>query len=84
MHLSRFLNFILKKMPKKTKKVNETPEQKVKNAHRAFLEYWVEESDIDENRIAEIAREDTNEWIEEYVVDFECDIDLEDDDDAED
>jgi hypothetical protein len=48
------------------------------------LEYWVEESDIDENRIAEIAREDTNEWLEEYVVDFECDIDLEDDDDAED
>lgn len=64
-------------------KPKETPEQKVKNAHRAFLEYWVEESDIDENRIAEIAREDTREWLEEYVVDFECDIDLEDDDDAE-
>ena len=83
MHLLRFLNFILKKMPKKKKKVKETPEQQVKNAHRNFLEYWVEESDIDENRIAEIAREDIREWLEEYVVDFECDIDLEDDDDAE-
>ena len=45
------MNFILKKMPKKKKKVKETPEQQVKNAHRNFLEYWVEESDIDENRI---------------------------------
>lgn len=84
MHLSKFLNFILKKMPKKKKKVKETPEQQVKNAHRNFLEYWVEESDIDESRIGEIVREDTKEWLEEYVIDFESHIDFEEDDDAED
>lgn len=56
----------------------ETPEQKFKNEHRALLERWVEESDIDDIRIGEIAIEDTNEWLDEEVVEFDSEIDLED------
>ena len=68
-------------MPK-GKKTKETPEQQFKTAHRALLNRWIEESDIDDSRIAEIALEDVNEWLEEEVVTFDCDMDLEEDEDA--
>lgn len=55
-----------------------TAEQKFKIEHRALLDRWVEESDIEDMRIAEIAMEDIQEWLDEDVVDFECEIDLED------
>lgn len=55
-----------------------TAEQKFKIEHRALLDRWVEESDIEDMRIAEIAMEDIEEWLDEDVVDFECEIDLED------
>ena len=69
-------------MPK-GKKIKETPEQQFKNAHRELLNRWIEESDIDDVRIAEIAKDDVDEWLEEEVVTFDCDMDLEGDDDAE-
>lgn len=69
-------------MPK-GKKIKETPEQQFKNAHRELLNRWIEESDIDDVRIAEIAKDDVDEWLEEEVVTFDCDMDLEEDDDAE-
>jgi hypothetical protein len=40
----------------------------------------VEESDIEDMRIAEIAVEDIEEWLDEDVVEFECEIDLEESD----
>ena len=40
----------------------------------------MEESDIEDMRIAEIAMEDVTEWLDEDVVEFECEIDLEESD----
>ena len=56
----------------------DTPEQMFKKEHRSLLERWVEESDIDDMRIAEIAIEDTNEWLDEDIVEFDSEIELED------
>lgn len=69
-------------MPK-GKKIKETPEQQFKNAHRELLNRWVEESDIDDVRMAEIAKDDVDEWLEEEVITFECDGNLVEDEDAE-
>ena len=60
-----------------------TPHQQFKNEHRALLNRWLEESDIEDTEIAKIAMEDINEWLDEDVVDFECDMVLDDDDDDE-
>lgn len=43
----------------------------------------MEESDIEDTEIAKIAMEDLEEWLDEDVVDFECDMVLDDDDDDE-
>ena len=60
-----------------------TPHQQFKNEHRALLNRWIEESDIEDTEIAKIAMEDLEEWLDEDVVDFECDMVLDDDDDNE-
>ena len=57
-----------------------TPEQQFKTEHRALLNRWTEESDIEDIRISEIALEDVNEWLEEEVIDFDSDINLEEED----
>lgn len=57
--------------------MKDTPEQKFKKEHRALLNRWSEESDIDDIRLSEIAQEDINEWLDEDIVDFESDIKLE-------
>jgi hypothetical protein len=49
----------------------------------AGLNRWIEESDIEDTEIAKIAMEDLEEWLDEDVVDFECDMVLEDDDEDE-
>tara|TARA_B100000886_G_scaffold303110_1_gene233571 strand:- start:15728 stop:15916 length:189 start_codon:yes stop_codon:yes gene_type:complete len=59
-----------------------TAEQKFKNEHRALLNRWIDESDIEDTRICEIVAEDVNEWINEDIVEFESDINLEEEDDA--
>jgi hypothetical protein len=59
-----------------------TPHQKFKNEHRALLNRWIEESDIEDTEIAKIAMEDIEEWLDEDVVDFDSDINL-DQDEAE-
>lgn len=51
-----------------------TPHQQFKNAHRALLNRWVEESDIDDTDMADIALLDIEEWLDEDVVDFESDM----------
>ena len=56
-----------------------TPHQKFKNEHRALLNRWLEESDIDDQEMAQIALTDVEEWMDEEVMDFESDMDLDDD-----
>lgn len=51
-----------------------TPHQQFKNAHRALLNRWVEESDIEDTDMADIALIDIEEWLDEDVVDFESDM----------
>lgn len=51
-----------------------TPHQQFKNAHRALLNRWVEESDIEDTDMADIAMLDIKEWLDEDVVDFESDM----------
>lgn len=62
----------------KMRKMTETPHQKFKNEHRALLNRWLEESDIDDMEMANIAMVDINEWLGEDVLEFESEIDLED------
>ena len=66
-------------MPKETL----TPHQQFKNEHRALLNRWIEESDIEDTEMAKIVMSDIEEWLDEDVVDFECDMVLDDDDDDE-
>jgi len=54
-----------------------TPHQQFKNAHRALLNRWTEESDIDDTDMADIAMHDIEEWLDEDVLDFESDMDEE-------
>ena len=56
-----------------------TPHQQFKNEHRALLNRWLDESDIDSDEMAQIALTDVEEWMDEDVVGFECDIDFDDD-----
>ena len=56
-----------------------TPHQQFKNEHRALLNRWLEESDIEDQEMAQIALTDVEEWLDEEVVEFECDMDLDDD-----
>ena len=44
-----------------------------------MLNRWLEESDIDDQEMAQIALTDVEEWMDEEVVGFESDMDLEDD-----
>ena len=53
-----------------------TPHQQFKNAHRALLNRWVEESDIEDTEMAKIAMRDIEEWLSEDVIDFESDMDM--------
>lgn len=57
--------------------IADTPEQKFKKEHRALLNRWTEESDIEDMSIAKIAMDDLNEWLDEPVLEFESDIDVE-------
>jgi len=63
--------------------MTETPHQKFKTEHRALLNRWLEESDIEDMDIAKIAMDDLNEWLDEDVFEFESEIDLSDEDEEE-
>ena len=60
-----------------------TPHQQFKNEHRALLNRWLEESDIEDHDMAKIALSDIEEWMNEEVVELECDISLDDDEEHE-
>ena len=53
--------------------------QQFKNEHRALLNRWLEESDIEDHDMAKIVLTDIEEWMDDEVIEFESDIDLEDD-----
>ena len=53
-----------------------TPHQQFKNEHRALLNRWIEESDIEDTDMAKIVLSDIEEWMDEDVVGFDCDMDL--------
>ena len=55
---------------------NLTPHQQFKNEHRALLNRWLEESDIEDTEMAKIVLADVNEWLDDEVVEFESDMDL--------
>jgi hypothetical protein len=40
------------------------------------LNRWLEESDIEDLELAKIAVNDTEEWLDEEVIDFESEVDL--------
>ena len=63
--------------------MTETPHQKFKTEHRALLNRWLEESDIEDMDMAKIAMDDLNEWLREDVLEFESEIDLSDEDEEE-
>ena len=50
-----------------------TPHEQFKRAHRALLNRWLEESDIEDLEMAKIASEDISEWLDEDVVEFKAD-----------
>jgi hypothetical protein len=60
-----------------------TPHQQFKNEHRALLNRWLEESDIEDTEMAKIVMSDIEEWLDEDVIEFECDMVLDDDDEDE-
>jgi len=51
--------------------MTETPHQQFKNEHRALLNRWIEESDIDDMEMAKIAMTDLNEWLDDDIFIFE-------------
>jgi hypothetical protein len=55
-----------------------TPHQQFKNEHRALLNRWLEESDIEDTDMAKIALTDIEEWMDEEVIEFDSDIALDD------
>jgi hypothetical protein len=65
------------------RKMTITPHQQFKNEHRALLNRWIEESDIDDLELAKIAVNDINEWLGEDVLEFESEIELSDEDEAD-
>jgi hypothetical protein len=64
------------------RKMTITPHQQFKNEHRALLNRWIEESDIEDLELAKIAVNDINEWLGEDVLEFESEIDLSDEEDG--
>ena len=50
-----------------------TPHEQFAREIRACLNRWVEESDIEDLDLAEIAAQVFNDWLAEDVVDFEAD-----------
>tara|TARA_R110002020_G_scaffold92250_3_gene223462 strand:- start:356 stop:538 length:183 start_codon:yes stop_codon:yes gene_type:complete len=56
-----------------------TAHEQFKRAHRALLNRWIEESDIEDVVLAQIAMADVQEFLDDDVVEFESDIELGDD-----
>ena len=57
-----------------------TPHEQFANEVRALLSRYLEESDLEEGTMAEIMQHVLGQWMDEDVVDFSSDIDLDEDD----
>jgi hypothetical protein len=59
--------------------IMETPNRKVVHEVKALLHRWSEESDLEDNELLQCIGDAVDEYFDEDVVEFESDIDLEDD-----
>ena len=57
----------------------ELPSEKVVNEVKALLHRWGEESDLEDHELLQCISDALNEYFDEDVVEFESDIDLEED-----
>ena len=57
----------------------ELPSEKVVNEVKALLHRWSEESDLEDHELLQCISDALNEYFDEDVVEFESDIDLEED-----
>ena len=57
----------------------ELPSEKVVNEVKALLRRWSEESDLEDHELLQCISDALNEYFDEEVVEFESDIDLEED-----
>ena len=57
----------------------ELPSRKVVNEVKALLNRWSEESDLEDHELLQCISDALNEYFDEDVVEFESDIDLEED-----
>ena len=63
-----------------TRQSSLTPHEQFANEVRALLSRYLEESDLEEGTMAEIMQHVLGQWMDEDVVDFSSDIDLDEDD----
>ena len=57
----------------------ETPNRKVVHEVKALLHRWSEESDLEDHELLQCMSDALNEYFDEDVVEFESNIELEDD-----
>ena len=62
-----------------SRKTNLTPHEHVRERGSGIVNRYLEESDLEEGTMAEIMQHVLGQWMDEDVVDFSSDIDLEDD-----
>ena len=51
--------------------------KQIKNETKALLNRWTEECDLEEVQIAKAVFKAVNKWLDEMVVEFEAEFDLE-------
>jgi hypothetical protein len=51
--------------------------KKIKSETKALLNRWSEECDLEEVQIAKAVLKAVNKWLDEMVVEFEADFDIE-------
>ena len=57
----------------------EAPNRNVVHEVKALLHRWSEESDLEDHELLQCMSDELNEYFDEDVVEFESDIELEDD-----
>ena len=60
------------------RKINLTPHEQFAHEVRALLNRYLEESDLEDHTLAEIMEHALGQWMNEDVVDFSSDMDLDD------
>lgn len=63
------------------RKINLTPHEQFAREVRALLNRYLEESDLEDYTLAEIMEHALGHWMNEDVVDFVSDMDLDDGED---